>query len=137
MSWQDFSGTVKLCESPGNAAGFSVLSEQYLPSKSQYMMSFPNGVCHCCTMNACSITSATSVLADGALLLGGAALRKRSKGSQFLAGIIARLRHAMRFQIPVGYQDETGFHFGAPGELNRTVGEQTRERKDLNPSSQI
>ena len=28
------------------------------------------------------------------------------------AGIIARLRNAIRFEIPMGYQDETGFHAG-------------------------
>jgi len=27
-------------------------------------------------------------------------------------GIIAKLRNAMKFEIPVGYQDETGFHYG-------------------------
>jgi len=27
-------------------------------------------------------------------------------------GIIAKLRNAMRFEVPVGYQDETGFHMG-------------------------
>jgi hypothetical protein len=29
-----------------------------------------------------------------------------------LSGIFARLRNAVRFQIPTGYQDETGFHTG-------------------------
>ena len=29
------------------------------------------------------------------------------------AGLIARLRNAVKIQIPVGYQDETGFHYGA------------------------
>lgn len=28
------------------------------------------------------------------------------------AGIIARLKNAIKFEIPVGYQDETGFHTG-------------------------
>jgi hypothetical protein len=28
------------------------------------------------------------------------------------AGIIARLKNAVKFEIPVGYQDETGFHAG-------------------------
>lgn len=27
-------------------------------------------------------------------------------------GIIARLKNAVRFEIPTGYQDETGFHLG-------------------------
>jgi hypothetical protein len=27
-------------------------------------------------------------------------------------GIIAKLRNAVRIQIPVAYQDETGFHMG-------------------------
>ena len=27
-------------------------------------------------------------------------------------GIISKLRNAMRFEIPVGFQDETGFHYG-------------------------
>jgi hypothetical protein len=29
-----------------------------------------------------------------------------------LSGIFARLRNAVRVQIPTGYQDETGFHTG-------------------------
>lgn len=29
------------------------------------------------------------------------------------AGLIAKLRNAVKIQIPVGYQDETGFHYGA------------------------
>jgi hypothetical protein len=28
------------------------------------------------------------------------------------AGIIARLRNAVKFEIPMGYQDESGFHAG-------------------------
>ena len=28
------------------------------------------------------------------------------------AGIIARLKSAVKFDIPTGYQDESGFHFG-------------------------
>jgi len=28
------------------------------------------------------------------------------------AGFIARLKSAVKFDIPVGYQDETGFHTG-------------------------
>jgi hypothetical protein len=27
-------------------------------------------------------------------------------------GIVAKLRNAIRIDIPVGYQDETGFHMG-------------------------
>jgi hypothetical protein len=29
-----------------------------------------------------------------------------------LVGILARLRAAIENRIPLGYQDETGFHFG-------------------------
>ena len=29
-----------------------------------------------------------------------------------LNGIIAKLRKAIRIEIPIGYQDETGFHMG-------------------------
>jgi hypothetical protein len=28
------------------------------------------------------------------------------------AGLIARLKNAVKFEIPTGYQDETGFHTG-------------------------
>jgi hypothetical protein len=28
------------------------------------------------------------------------------------AGIIARLMNAVKFEVPTGYQDETGFHTG-------------------------
>jgi len=27
-------------------------------------------------------------------------------------GIVAKLRSAVRIDIPIGYQDETGFHYG-------------------------
>jgi hypothetical protein len=33
-----------------------------------------------------------------------------------LAGIISKLSHLVKWQIPVGYQDETGFHFGVQTE---------------------
>jgi hypothetical protein len=29
-----------------------------------------------------------------------------------VGGIVAKLRKAIRIEIPVGYQDETGFHIG-------------------------
>jgi len=29
-----------------------------------------------------------------------------------LGGLITRLKNATKFEIPVGYQDETGFHTG-------------------------
>jgi hypothetical protein len=32
------------------------------------------------------------------------------------AGLIARLKNAVKFDIPTGYQDETGFHTGVKGE---------------------
>jgi hypothetical protein len=32
------------------------------------------------------------------------------------AGIIARLKNAVKFDIPTGYQDETGFHTGVKAE---------------------
>ena len=32
-------------------------------------------------------------------------------GSRF-RGIITKMRNAVRFDIPIGYQDETGFHMG-------------------------
>jgi hypothetical protein len=35
-------------------------------------------------------------------------------GLLLLAGILARLRGAFKFKVPVGYQDEDGFHYGVP-----------------------
>ena len=32
------------------------------------------------------------------------------------AGILARLKNAVKFEIPTGYQDETGFHLGVKAE---------------------
>jgi len=32
-----------------------------------------------------------------------------------LVGILAKLRATLNNRVPVGYQDETGFHFGVPG----------------------
>ena len=29
------------------------------------------------------------------------------------AGLIAKLRNIVKIEIPVGYQDESGFHYGA------------------------
>ena len=29
------------------------------------------------------------------------------------AGLIAKLRNMVKIEIPVGYQDESGFHYGA------------------------
>jgi len=34
-------------------------------------------------------------------------------------GIFAKLRNAVRVDIPVGYQDETGFHYGVKPAQNR------------------
>ena len=33
-----------------------------------------------------------------------------------LSGLVARLKNAINLQIPVGYQDETGFHTGVKAE---------------------
>jgi len=38
----------------------------------------------------------------------------RNGMSFFLSGVVARWKHALNSLIPVGYQDETGFHFGEP-----------------------
>jgi hypothetical protein len=39
----------------------------------------------------------------------------RSLASQlsYLTGIIAKLRAALKSRIPLGYEDDTGFHIGA------------------------
>jgi hypothetical protein len=39
-------------------------------------------------------------------------LPERSAVSPLLRLIVARMRKAVRIEIPTGYQDETGFHFG-------------------------
>jgi len=31
-------------------------------------------------------------------------------------GLIARLKNALKFEVPTGYQDESGFHFGVKAE---------------------
>jgi hypothetical protein len=41
-------------------------------------------------------------------------------GSENLASVARRFRLAMIFKIPVGYEDEKGFHRGAP-RLHQTV----------------
>ena len=28
------------------------------------------------------------------------------------AGLVARLKNSVKYEIPTGYQDETGFHYG-------------------------
>ena len=35
-------------------------------------------------------------------------------------GVVAKLRNAVRIDIPIGYQDETGFHMGVKSAPNRT-----------------
>ncbi len=39
-------------------------------------------------------------------------LPTRSAVSPTLRLIVARMRKAVRIEIPIGYQDETGFHYG-------------------------
>jgi hypothetical protein len=39
-----------------------------------------------------------------------------------LAGLIARFRDSLKSQIPVGYQDESGFHFGVKTAKNESNG---------------
>ena len=39
-----------------------------------------------------------------------------------LNGIIAKLRKAIRIEIPIGYQDETGFHMGVNLPKNKSCG---------------
>jgi hypothetical protein len=36
-----------------------------------------------------------------------------------LWGIVAKLRKAVRIEIPIGYQDETGFHLGVKQAKNQ------------------
>ena len=36
------------------------------------------------------------------------------------AGLIARLKNAIKFDIPTGYQDETGFHLGVKADEKET-----------------
>lgn len=39
-------------------------------------------------------------------------LSRSAVGERFLA-MLQRLREAMKFQVPLGYEDERGFHYGA------------------------
>jgi hypothetical protein len=39
-------------------------------------------------------------------------LPERSAVSPMFRLIVARMRKAVRIEIPIGYQDETGFHYG-------------------------
>jgi hypothetical protein len=34
-------------------------------------------------------------------------------------GVVAKLRNAVRIDIPIGYQDETGFHMGVKPAQNK------------------
>jgi hypothetical protein len=36
-----------------------------------------------------------------------------------VAGLFARLKSAVKFEIPTGYQDETGFHMGVKAEEDK------------------
>lgn len=36
------------------------------------------------------------------------------------ASLLARLKNALKFEIPVGYEDETGFHVGKQPEEHET-----------------
>jgi hypothetical protein len=37
-----------------------------------------------------------------------------------LQGLLAKLRNAIKTSVPVGYQDENGFHFGVKREEKQT-----------------
>ena len=41
-----------------------------------------------------------------------APLTDTSAAGSMFRGIIAKMRKAVRIEIPIGYQDETGFHYG-------------------------
>ena len=40
------------------------------------------------------------------------ALRQTFPTVLLFAGFLTKLRDSFRFEVPVGYQDETGFHLG-------------------------
>ena len=43
----------------------------------------------------------------------GDVLPKAGNEAGFLVGLIMKLRAAIEVRVPVGYQDKTGFHYGA------------------------
>ena len=55
-----------------------------------------------------------------AFRLNGAPARIFRRGIGLLSRITAKLRAATRDHVPVGYQDETGFHFGIRPEQNES-----------------
>ncbi|MGB8369888.1 MAG: hypothetical protein ACLPYZ_17320 [Limisphaerales bacterium] len=62
-------------------------------------------------MMASSLLSKSGIQKQKALPLGRATLLLRA-GMRQLAKIIAKWRAAVSFKVAVGYQDETGFHYG-------------------------
>jgi len=63
-------------------------------------------------MMANSLLSKSGIQNQKALPLGYVSLQFRA-GMKRLANTIAKWREAVSFKVPVGYQDETGFHYGA------------------------
>ena len=64
-------------------------------------------------MLASTLLSKSGIQKQIALPLGRASLSLWA-GMERLANFIAKCRAAVSFKVPVGYQDETGFHYGAP-----------------------
>jgi hypothetical protein len=62
-------------------------------------------------MMTSSLSPESGVLKQKALLLGHVSLPFRAGVKRFVK-IIAKWRAAVSFNVPVGYQDETGFHYG-------------------------
>jgi hypothetical protein len=50
---------------------------------------------------------------DGPIPAGGEPRLAKSDRVHCLGAIVARLRAAIELNVPLGYEDETGFHIGA------------------------
>jgi hypothetical protein len=86
-------GTISAKESPRDGERFPVLKLRFAG------------------MMASSLLSKSGIQNQKGLPLGCASLPLRA-GVKRLAKIIAKWRTGVSFKVPVGYQDETGFHYG-------------------------
>ena len=83
---------------------------------------------YCWTSRTQSCSEKTGLPAR-TLLMGGGNINPHSVGFPFIARIVAKVKAALGCRVPMGYEDETGFHREATsgaGNILRTAGESPR-----------
>ena len=63
-------------------------------------------------MKTAGVASQRGLGRCGPLWMGGRQVPGQDSRPGFLVRLRVRVRAAIRFEVPIGYQDETGFHYG-------------------------